>query len=136
LNLNNLEVSPNWKGLKSVGRVETTTLKNEKETAETRYFLLSYNGAKEFAKAARSHWGIENKLHWSLDALFNEDASRKRTDNAPRNYSLIRKFALNICRSFKEKLSIPLLHIKNSSNSEFFKALLIKAGFRPLAESS
>ena len=101
VNLNNLEVSPNWKGLKSVGRVETTTLKNEKETTETRYFLLSYNGAKEFAKAARSHWGIENKLHWSLDVVYSEDASRKRTDYAPRNYSLIRNFALNICRTFK-----------------------------------
>lgn len=136
VDLNNLEVSLNWKGLKSVGRVQTTTLKNEKETSEIRYFLLSYNGAKEFAKAARGHWGIENKLHWSLDVVYSEDASRKRADYAPRNYSLIRKFALNICRTFKEKLSVPLFHIKNASNFDFFHSVLVISGFKPLAVST
>lgn len=133
VDLNNLKLSLNWKGLKSVGRVKTTTLKNEKETSETRYFLLSYNGAKEFAKAARGHWGIENKLHWSLDVVYSEDESRKRADYAPRNYSLIRKFALNICRTFKEKLSVPLFHIKNASNFDFFHSVLLRSGFKPLA---
>lgn len=131
----NLEVSTEWKGLKAVGRVETTTLKNDKESFETRFYLLSYEGAKAFAKAARGHWGIENKLHWSLDVVYSEDASRKRADYAPRNYSLVRKFALNICRTFKEKLSVPLFHIKNSSNAEFLQAILLKSGFKLLVES-
>ncbi len=136
VDLNNLEESSNWKGLKSVGRITTTTLKNDKEFIENRFFLLSYNSAKEFAKAARGHWGIENKLHWSLDVVYCEDASRKRVDYAPKNYSLIRKFALNICRTFKEKLSVPLFHIKNASNFDFFHSVLVKSGFKPLAVST
>ena len=132
----NLEASSEWKGLNSVGRVKTTTLKNEKESSETRYYLLSYNGVKKFAKAARGHWGIENKLHWSLDVVYGEDKSRKRTDYAPRNYSLVRKFALNICRTFKEKLSVPLFHIKNASNPEFLQSIFVKAGFKLLMKST
>ncbi|MES2616129.1 MAG: ISAs1 family transposase [Bdellovibrionota bacterium] len=136
VNENNLKKFSEWKGLKSIGKVETTTLKNQKETIEFRYYLLSYIGAKRFGQAARGHWGIENKLHWSLDVIYNEDGSRKRVDYAPRNYSLIRKFALNVCRSFKEKLSIPLFHIKNAANPEFFQSILLKAGFKLLAEST
>ena len=136
VNENNLKKFSEWKGLKSIGKVETTTLKNKKETIQVRYYLLSYIGAKKFGQAARGHWGIENKLHWSLDVVYGEDASRKRADYAPRNYSLIRKFALNVCRSFKEKLSVPLFHIKNASKPEFFQSILLKAGFKLLVEST
>ncbi len=136
VNENNLEVMTEWKGLKAVGRVITNTLRDGKESSEIRHFLLSYVGVKEFAKAARGHWGIENKLHWSLDVVYGEDASRKRTDHAPRNYSLIRKFALNICRTFKEKLSVPLFHMKNALNLEFFESVLVKSGFKLMSMSS
>lgn len=125
----NLSQSPDWTGLVAVGRVQTITLKNDKETHETRYYLLSYSNIKTFAKSARGHWGIESKLHWTLDVTFGEDASRKRKDHAPRNYSLIRKLALNISRTFKGKLSVPLLHIKMNANANFFADILQKAGF-------
>lgn len=128
-----LENLNDWVGLKSVGKVETTTFKNGKEFFETRLYLLSYLSAKVFADAARGHWGIENKLHWSLDVVYKEDASRKRTDFAPRNYSLIRKFALNISKSFKGKLSVPLFHTKNSLNLDFFQDILVKSGFKLLS---
>ena len=100
-----------------------------KDTFESRFYLLSYISAQAFAKAARGHWGIENLLHWTLDVTFGEDASRKRKDNAPRNYSLIRKCALNMLRQSKGKLSIPLAHIKASANAEYLKAILTQAGF-------
>ena len=89
--------------------VQTKNLKSEKP-AEIRYYLLSYSDVDLFAKSARGHWGVES-LHWSLDVTFNEDASTKRKDFAPRNYSLIRKFALNIMRPLKGKLLIPLMNL-------------------------
>jgi predicted transposase YbfD/YdcC len=125
----NLSQAPDWTGLVAAGRVQTTTLKNDKETHEARYYLLSYANIESFAKSARGHWGIESKLHWSLDVTFGEDASRKRKDNAPRNYSVVRKFGLNIIRAFKGKLSVPLFHIRMNANAEAFSDLLQKAGF-------
>ena len=104
----NLPQTTEWKGLQAIGRVETNSLRNGKETFERRYYLLSYCSAQAFSAAARGHWGVENLLHWTLDVTFREDASRKRKDNAPRNYSLIRKLALNVLRQSKGKLSIPL----------------------------
>lgn len=129
----NEEILPgfsDWKGLKAIGRVETTTVRNEKESFETRFYLLSYDSSKLFAKSARGHWGIENLLHWTLDVTFSEDACRKRKDNAPRNYSLIRKFALNVLRRFKGKLSVPLAQIKAAANPKYLNELLTGAGFK------
>ena len=127
----NLPQTAEWKGLQAIGRVETNSLRNGQETCESRYYLLSYCSAQAFAVAARGHWAVENLLHWTLDVTFGEDASRKRKDNAPRNYSLIRKFALNVLRQSKGKLSIPLAHIKANANAEYLKAMLTQAGFAP-----
>lgn len=64
---------------------------------ERRYYLLSLDGGvQRFAEASRSHWGIENQLHWCLDVAFNEDNSRIRSGQAPENMSLIRHIALNL----------------------------------------
>ena len=127
-----------WTGLKAVDRVRTTTLTTTsgKETQDTRYYLLSYVDVNRFAKSARAHWAVEAKLHWTLDVTFGEDASRKRKDHAPQNYSLVRKFGLNIIRTFKGKLSVPLFHIKMNANTEFMSSILQKAGFSPLANYS
>jgi predicted transposase YbfD/YdcC len=63
-----------------------------KETMEVRYFLSSLEAdAAAFAGYIRAHWGIENQLHWCLDVVFGEDASRIRKDHAPRNVSLLRR---------------------------------------------
>jgi predicted transposase YbfD/YdcC len=121
-----------WKGLKSIGRAKTSVWKEGRETSETRYYLLSYRDIKLFAKSARGHWAVES-MHWILDVTYNEDACRKRKDNAPRNYSLIRKFALNIIKTVKGKLSVPLVHIKSAANPEYLTATLVSAGFPLLA---
>jgi predicted transposase YbfD/YdcC len=52
--------------------------------------------AVRFSEAVRTHWSIENQLHWSLDVSFNEDQCRVRKNNAPENFSIIRHIALNI----------------------------------------
>jgi len=125
----NLHQAPDWTGLQAVGRVQTKVWKNEIETSETRFYLLSYCDISLFAKTARGHWAVES-LHWSLDVTYSEDASRKRKDHAPRNYSLIRKFALNMIKTVKGKLSVPLAHIKAAANPEFLTTMLVKSGFQ------
>ena len=54
-----------------------------------------------FVKAVRGHWGIENSLHWTLDVIFNEDASRTRKDHSAQNMSLIRKLSFNTLKQFR-----------------------------------
>jgi len=61
--------------------------------------MSKYISPKRFLCVTRSHWGIENGLHWTLDVLFAEDASRARKDNAPENLAILRKLALNIHRT-------------------------------------
>lgn len=66
-------------------------------TTETRYYILSLpSQAQRFAQAVRSHWGIENSVHWVLDVAFHEDACRVRKDHAPQNLALVRHIALNL----------------------------------------
>ena len=68
-------------------------------TAETRYYIMSAKLTPErFQHAARSHWAIENSLHWVLDATMNEDRQRNRTGHGPENLALMRRMALNIVR--------------------------------------
>ncbi len=59
------------------------TQKGDKICREIRYFITSLTNLKEFSDAVRKHWSIENQLHWSLDVIFREDASRAKKDNSP-----------------------------------------------------
>lgn len=68
----------------------------------TRYYITGLEAnAEDFQKAIRSHWGIENKLHWTLDVAFSEDASRKLAKNASQNFSILNKISLNLLRNEK-----------------------------------
>lgn len=86
-----------WSNFNSVGMVESVRKIDGKTTVETRYFISSLeNNVEQFANSVRSHWGIENSLHWILDVALREDDCRIRKDNAPQNFALLRQIAVNL----------------------------------------
>ncbi len=89
-----------WRDLSAVGMAATEVTDSQGRCrSEVRYYILSVLlSAEEFAEAVRGHWGIENNLHWQLDVSFREDECRVRTDHAPANLSVIRRFALGLLK--------------------------------------
>ena len=89
-----------WAKLKAIGIAISSTKRNGKECNEVRYYILSkYLSARRFAEAVRSHWGIENRLHWQLDVTFQEDQCRIRKGHADTNFSTLRRTALSMLKN-------------------------------------
>lgn len=94
-----------WKNLASLIKVECTRYdkKTTKEEASIRYYISSKKAsAQYFGEAVRTHWQVENNLHWTLDVIFSEDDSKKRAGNSAQNFSLISKVALNMIQTHKD----------------------------------
>ena len=93
-----------WEGLRSVGMVESIREIEGKASLERRYYLSSLPlDVSTFARAVRSHWGVENKVHWVMDVCFGEDQSRARTGYAAENLATLRRLALNMLKKEKTK---------------------------------
>jgi predicted transposase YbfD/YdcC len=117
-----LAISQRFPGITAIARVTSRRRKNGARADKpfVRYFLLSkYVSAKRLLQIVRSHWSIENQLHWVLDVAFKEDADRSRKEGAPENLAVLRKLALNLLRAHPEKMSIRL-KIKAAAWNENF----------------
>ena len=96
-----------WKGLLTIGVAMLTCLRNGKETMDVRYFISSLPmGVKRFAHAVRSHWGIENTCHWSLDITYREDESRIREEHLRENFAWLNRFTLSLLKQHPGKDSL------------------------------
>ena len=99
----------NFPGIAAIARV-TSWRRRKGQPADkpfVRYFVLSrYLSAKRVLEIVRSHWSIENQMHWILDVVFAEDANRARKDAAPENLAILRRFALNLLRTHPEPISM------------------------------
>jgi predicted transposase YbfD/YdcC len=99
-----LKKQHDWSGLKSL--VEVISCREIKGVCsqEKRYYITSLSkDAIKIGKAIRSHWSIENNLHWVLDISFRDDESRIREGNAPENICIIKHMALNLLQRAKSK---------------------------------
>jgi predicted transposase YbfD/YdcC len=115
-----------WSGLKTVVMVKSERQLWNKTTNEVRFYISSVEkDAKTIGTAIRNHWGIENSLHWTLDVTFSEDKSRIRKDNAPENFALLRRLALNLLKQDKTfKGSLKMKRYKASMDNDYLTQIL------------
>ena len=98
-----LDSREKWAGLNGIGCIRSEVEQNGSVTRSESYFIYSCKGktASELLAAKRSHWGIENGLHWVLDMQFREDESRARRDHSAENMNILRQMAFNILKTDK-----------------------------------
>ena len=114
-------------GVAAVGRITSRRRRRGQHADQpfVRYYLLSkYIPPKRLLHVARSHWAIENRLHWVLDVNFAEDSNRARKDNAPENLAILRRLALNILRAHPDSTSLRRKIKRAAWNDAFLMACL------------
>lgn len=130
INLNDSQLTEGgfslWKDINTLIMIESVRESEAKVEESTRYYISSSKekSAEYFNKLVREHWGIENKLHWFLDVVFSEDASRARTGNAPLNLNILRKLALQRVKKMPEKNSMQKKRYRASLNNEYLRKIV------------
>jgi predicted transposase YbfD/YdcC len=117
-----------WPKLETVARVQSEALRAGKRTREMRYYIttLPMHQAEEIGSAVRSHWGIENKLHWTLDVAFREDDNRTRKGNGPECSAVLRHIVLNLLRQDPNPMgSIKFRRMQAAMSPEYRMAALL-----------
>lgn len=124
-----------WPRLETLVRIQTECLRGGKVVSETRYFISSLlmRLVEAIAQGIRSHWGIENKLHWVLDVAFREDGNRTRKGNGPESSAILRHIVLNLLRQDPNPMgwSIKFRRMQAAMSPEYRLAALL--GFPPPA---
>jgi len=103
---NLIENASSWKSLERVIEINSERIikSTGEKSSQTRYYITSKtSSAKELNNNIRSHWSIENNLHWELDITFGEDLSRKRIKNAAENFNIISKIAMSLLNKEKSR---------------------------------
>ncbi len=121
----NLPNQKKWKGLASIVMVRRRRILWNTETERVCYYITSLDAnAASLAKAIRSHWGIENSLHWVLDVTFKEDQSRIRMGHGPENMALLRRLCVNLLKRHPSKDSIKIKRFRAALSHDFLMDLL------------
>ena len=112
-------------GLKAIGRIDSWRRADAaRATRKIRYFLLSRKlSAAQLLKTVRSHWSIENNLHWILDVVFAEDRNRSRSGHAPENLAVLRKLAVNMLHASPYVASMRRKMLHAAWNDDFLLSL-------------
>lgn len=92
-------IDNDWSGIKSFVQVDRIGIRQDQPYQQTNYYISSLAAsAAKFALLIRGHWGIENRLHWVKDVVFQEDAAALKYHNAAIKWSLIRNIVINLAR--------------------------------------
>jgi predicted transposase YbfD/YdcC len=114
--------APRMPGLATLACVEAT---RDDGPPSTRYYLSSARLSPEaFARAVRSHWAIENSLHWVLDVTFDEDRARNRADHGPENLAILRRLTLNLLRTARPKLPVSRKRKRSGWSDAFARSII------------
>jgi predicted transposase YbfD/YdcC len=120
-----LQEDHNWPGLVAIGKIDRVRETASKTTTETAYYLLSTAlSAERFNEVAREHWGVENRLHWRLDVVMNEDQDRTRLGNGPHNLAVLRHMALNVMQKDTSKGSLRVKFMRAAWDERYLARLL------------
>lgn len=114
--------APSMPGLATLGCVEAV---RDDGAPSVRYYLSSAHLTPErLARAVRSHWAIENALHWVLDVGFDEDGARNRADNGPENLAILRRLTLNLLRTARPKLPVSRKRKRAGWSDDFARSII------------
>ena len=134
-NINFLKPFDGWTDIKSVGMVVASRAVKGVTSTSIRYFIssLKQGSISDFSRAVRCHWGIENKLHWTLDVCMREDLCRVRKNYAAQNFAALRKIALNFIKTEKStNKSFRSKKFRASCQPEYLIACLINKNINDL----
>lgn len=122
-----LQSQERWHKLRAIGMTVNNTVRDGKECIEARYYILSrFVSGQRFAEAVRTHWAIENRLHWQLDVTFQEDQSRIRKGHADANFSSLRRTALSLLKNnHTKKVGVKNKRLAAALNDDYLTEVLV-----------